>query len=138
MNELMDKLSSKGLSILGFSCNQFGHQENCSNGEILNALKNIRPGNGFVPKIDMMAKIEVNGENAHPLFKFLREKLPFPSDDSVNFIQNPSLIIWKPVTRTDIAWNFEKFLIGPDGTPIKRYSKKYLTSDIAKDIEALL
>lgn len=59
MNELIDKYSSKGLSILGFPCNQFGHQENCKNDEVLNALKYIRPGNGFEPKIDLMSKVEV-------------------------------------------------------------------------------
>lgn len=59
MNELMDKYSSKGLSILGFPCNQFGHQENCNGNEIMTALKYIRPGNGFIPKIQMMSKVEV-------------------------------------------------------------------------------
>jgi len=138
MNELMDKYSSKGLSILGFPCNQFGHQENCSGNEIMTALKHIRPGNGFVPKIQMMSKIEVNGTAAHPLFKYLKEQLPYPSDNSTSFISNPNLIIWSPIQRSDIAWNFEKFLIGKDGTPLKRYSKSYITKDIASDIEKYL
>lgn len=60
MNELMEKYSSKGLSILGFSSNQFGHQENCTTGEVLDQLKHIRPGNGFVPKIEMMGKVDVS------------------------------------------------------------------------------
>lgn len=138
MNELMEKYSSKGLSILGFSSNQFGHQENCTTGEVLDQLKHIRPGNGFVPKIEMMGKVDVNGNNADPLFKFLKEKLPLPSDDTVSFLDNPDFIIWRPVQRSDIAWNFEKFLIDRSGVPVKRFSKKFFTKDIAEDIEKLL
>lgn len=138
MNELMDQYSSKGLSILGFPCNQFGHQENCVNAEILNSLKHVRPGGGFVPKIDLFGKVDVNGANAHPLFKYLKKELPFPSDDSVNFIGNSNYIVWNPVERSDIAWNFEKFLISSDGTPLKRYSKRFEMVKIAEDIEAAL
>ena len=67
--------------------------------------------------------MEANGENEHPIFKFLKKSLPHPSDDSESLMSNPQFFIWKPVKRSDIAWNFEKFLIGPDGTPIKRYSR---------------
>ena len=41
---------------------------------------------------------------------------------------NPKFITWSPVKRSDIAWNFEKFLIGPDGAPVKRYSRSYISS----------
>ena len=47
-------------------------------------------------------------------------------------------VLWTPVARSDIAWNFEKFLVGPDGAPVKRYSRYFDTNDIAADIEALL
>ena len=60
MNELMDKYASKGLSIIGFPCNQFGHQENTRNYEILPLLENVRPGNGYKPQFDMMGKVEVS------------------------------------------------------------------------------
>ena len=53
-------------------------------------------------------------------------------------MDNPSSIIWRPVKRSDISWNFEKFLVGPDGLPVKRYSKSFLTADIEEDIEELL
>ena len=53
-------------------------------------------------------------------------------------IDNPKYIMWRPVKRSDISWNFEKFLVGPDGKPVKRYSKAFLTSDIEKDIEELI
>eukprot|EP00794_Sanderia_malayensis_P010046 gene10046-11076_t len=138
MNELVDKYGSHGLAVLGFPCNQFGHQENCKNNEILNCLQYVRPGNGFVPKIDVFSKVEVNGENVHPLFKYLKKALPFPSDDSETLLRDDRFAIWKPILRTDIAWNFEKFLIGADGKPVKRYSRFYETKDIAADIEELL
>ena len=74
----------------------------------------------------------------HPLFKFLKKRLPFPSDDSESFLKDCKSLIWSPVLRTDLAWNFEKFLINADGEPIKRYSRYYETKDIAVDIERLL
>jgi len=49
-------------------------------------------------------------------------------------IDNPSSIIWKPVKRSDISWNFEKFLVGTDGLPVKRYSKSFLTENIEDDM----
>lgn len=53
-------------------------------------------------------------------------------------MNDPKSIIWTPVKRTDIAWNFEKFLIDKDGKPFKRYSKKFMTKELAADIEKLL
>ncbi len=113
-------------------------QENCKNDEILLSLKYVRPGNGFEPKFQLLEKLEVNGENAHPLFVFLKETLPQPSDDSVSLMGDPKCIIWSPVNRNDVSWNFEKFLIGPDGEPFKRYSRRFLTIDIEADIKELL
>ncbi len=124
--------------ILGFPSNQFGHQENSNGQEILNALKYVRPGNGYVPKCVMFDKIEVNGEDEIPVFAWLKRHLPFPSDDNETFMADPKFIIWKPVRRTDIMWNFEKFLVGKDGVPVKRYSKNFETINIKSDIENLL
>jgi len=78
--------------------------------------------------------VEANGENEHPLFSLLKRELPAPADDTESLMTNPQFLIWKPVKRTDIAWNFEKFLIGKDGRPLKRYSRNFQTSDIAADI----
>ncbi|KAJ8257903.1 hypothetical protein GJAV_G00190970 [Gymnothorax javanicus] len=138
MNDLHARYGGKGLVILGFPCNQFGHQENGKNEEILPSLKYVRPGNGFEPNFQLLEKVDVNGKEAHPLFTFLKEKLPYPSDDSLSLMTDPKCIIWSPVCRNDISWNFEKFLVGRDGEPFKRYSRKFLTSDIASDIEKLL
>ncbi|KAK2862171.1 hypothetical protein Q5P01_001704 [Channa striata] len=138
MNELHQRYASKGLVILGVPCNQFGHQENCTNEEILQSLRHVRPGNGFEPKFQLLEKVDVNGKDAHPLFAFLREMLPFPSDEPAALMTDPKFIIWSPVCRNDVSWNFEKFLIGPDGVPFKRYSRRFLTSDIEGDIKKLL
>lgn len=113
-------------------------QENGKNEEILNCLKYVRPGNGFEPQFQLLEKVDVNGKDAHPLFVFLREKLPFPSDNSVALMTDPKCIIWSPVCRNDVSWNFEKFLISPEGEPFKRYSRNFLTSDIEADIKELL
>ena len=113
-------------------------QENCHNDEIMNCLKHVRPGNGFEPKFKLFEKRDVNGQNADPIFKFLRDSLPIPHDESMSFITDPQKIIWTPVTRSDIAWNFEKFLIDPKGKPVKRYSRYYISSNLQRDIKDLI
>ncbi|OWF47436.1 Glutathione peroxidase 1 [Mizuhopecten yessoensis] len=137
MNELVQKYGDK-LVVLGFPCNQFGHQENTKNHEILTALKYLRPGDGFVPKFPIFEKLEVNGKNASEIFVFLRNHLPLPSDDPTSFMKSCSSIIWEPVTRTDLAWNFEKFLITPEGKPYKRFSRYYLTCNLQSEIKTLI
>ncbi|MBN3273129.1 GPX2 peroxidase, partial [Polyodon spathula] len=137
LNELQSKYPHR-LTVLGFPCNQFGYQENCQNEEILNSLQYVRPGGGFQPNFTMFQKCVVNGKDTHPVFAYLKDKLPYPDDDPTSYIQDPRFIIWSPVNRSDIAWNFEKFLIGPEGEPFKRYSKKFKTIDIEPDIQRLL
>lgn len=137
MNQLCEKFQDK-LAVLAFPSNQFGHQENNSNEELLDILRHIRPGNNFRPLMDIFQKISVNGRNEDPLFTFLKKTLPIPHDNQEDLMDDPRSIIWKPVKRSDISWNFEKFLVGPDGLPVKRYSKSFLTADIEDDIEELL
>ncbi|KAG8523987.1 Glutathione peroxidase 1 [Galemys pyrenaicus] len=138
MNDLQQRLGPQGLVVLGFPCNQFGHQENAKNEEILNSLKYVRPGGGFEPNFMLFEKCEVNGKQAHPLFAFLREALPAPSDDPKSLMTDPKFITWSPVCRNDVSWNFEKFLVGRDGVPVRRYSRRFPTIDIESDIQALL
>lgn len=113
-------------------------QENCTNGEILNSLQHVRPGGGFKPIFTIFEKCDVNGTNTHPVFAYLKDKLPYPDDDPNSLIQDPKFLVWSPISRMDISWNFEKFLIGPEGEPLKRYSKKFPTIDIEPDIQRLL
>ncbi|RVE73135.1 hypothetical protein OJAV_G00047210 [Oryzias javanicus] len=138
MNELHSRYAAEGLVILGVPCNQFGHQENGRNDEILNCLEYVRPGNGFAPNFQLLEKVDVNGKDAHPLFVFLKEKLPAPCDDAVALMTDPKYVIWSPVCRSDVSWNFEKFLITADGEPYKRYSKNFFTINIEADIKELL
>lgn len=156
MNELAEKYGDR-VAVLGFLCNQFGHQTNEGNEEVLNTLKYVRPGNGFEPAegVDLFAKVDVNGAEAHPLFKWMRSEIKIPMDgdgdtkgngvDDVDALILPrsgfggtTVALWTPVSRTDIAWNFEKFLLDKDGNVVKRYSRFYPTAKIADDIDALL
>jgi len=156
MNALAEKYGDK-IAIVGFPCNQFGHQTNEGPDEFLNTLKYVRPGNNFElnPAITMMTKTDVNGLNAHPLFKWLKTEMMIPSggmeDNAGNGCADidalvlprgnfggSTVVLWTPVARSDIAWNFEKFLVGPDGAPVKRYSRYQEIGTIADDIDALL
>lgn len=147
--------SFTGASVVGVFCNQFGHQTNENNGDILNTLKYVRPGNGFEFAGDLYAKVNVNGADSHPLFKEIRNTIKCPMDPPGDTKgngcdDNDALILprggfdtttvatWSPVTRSDIAWNFEKFLFDKDGKLVKRYSRYYSTDAIKKDIQALL
>uniref|UniRef100_A0A5F5Q1R1 Glutathione peroxidase n=1 Tax=Equus caballus TaxID=9796 RepID=A0A5F5Q1R1_HORSE len=137
LNELQCRFPRR-LVVLGFPCNQFGHQENCQNEEILNSLKYVRPGGGFQPTFTLVQKCEVNGQNQHPVFAYLKDKLPYPYDDPLSLMTDPKFIIWSPVCRSDVSWNFEKFLIGPEGEPFRRYSRTFPTINIEPDIKRLL
>lgn len=155
MNKIASDFPSSSVAVVGVFCNQFGFQTNEGPLESLQILQNIRPGNGFVPKMDLYAKVNVNGGLADPLFKWMRSsiKIPMdpPGDSKANGCDDTDLIIsprgafdgvtisaWSPITRSDIAWNFEKFLFDKAGKLVKRYSRYYPTADIARDISALL
>lgn len=104
------------LVIIGCPCNQFGHQENLNGEEIYQSLRHIRPGKGFEPAFMLTEKVEVNGANAHALFNFLRITLPYLCDRTLldemstpsGVFSHPMRLIWMPVTRADVSWNFEK------------------------------
>uniref|UniRef100_A0A3B3WUH7 Glutathione peroxidase n=1 Tax=Poecilia mexicana TaxID=48701 RepID=A0A3B3WUH7_9TELE len=115
MNALMEMFGNLNFTVLGFPCNQFGLQSPEVNEEMLNVLKYVRPGSGFVPKFPVFAKIEVNGLNEEPLFTYLKDSLPFVNP----LIGDIKKFYWSPVCVNDIRWNFEKFLINSDGTPFK-------------------
>lgn len=114
LNELAEK--HPDLVIIGCPCNQFGHQENLNGEEIYLSLKHIRPGKGFEPNFKLTEKMEVNGANAHAVFNFLKLSLPFPADRTLmdemsspsGVFSHPMRLIWMPVSRADLSWNFEK------------------------------
>lgn len=144
MNALIDAYGSRGLTIIGTPCNQFGLQEPCKEHEILLSLKHVRPGKGYEPKFQLTSKMDVNGDGAHPMWVFLRTSLqdaplePASEKEPSKLTWTPRDVFWEPIMRYDVGWNFEKFLVDKEGRPVKRYSKGYPTADIAHDIEALL
>jgi len=105
----------KGFAVLGFPCDQFGHQEPGDEQEIMQFCSLT-----YDVSFPMFAKIKVNGDEAHPLYKHLKSEA-------------------KGLLGTEgIKWNFTKFLIGKDGQVVKRYGSMDKPEDIAKDIEKLL
>lgn len=118
----------------GFQCNHFGHQENCQNEEILNSLKYVCPGRGYQPTFTLTQKCEVNGKKmGHPVFAYLKDKLPYPFDELFSLLSNHKYITWSPV-----GWNFEKFLIGPEREPFHHYSRfKPSTSSLTSNVSQL-
>lgn len=115
LEALHQEYGSKGLVVLGFPCNQFGAQDKGSNDEI-SSFCQLNYGVSF----PMMAKIEVNGGGAHPLYQWLAGEAP-------------GLLGTKA-----IKWNFTKFLVGKDGEVLKRYAPTDTPASLSKDIEAAL
>jgi glutathione peroxidase len=103
------------LVVLGFPCNQFGAQDKGSNDEIAEFCQ-LNYGVSF----PMMAKVNVNGDSAHPLYQWLCKEAP-------------GLLGTK-----GIKWNFSKFLVGKDGAVLKRYAPTDTPKSLGKDIEAAL
>lgn len=100
----------KGLRILAFPCNQFGGQEPWPEDQIKKYVTEK-----YGAQFDLFAKIEVNGDKAHPLFKYLKKKQ-------------------KGTLGDFIKWNFSKFLVDKNGQPVNRYSPQTEPFDIEKDL----
>ena len=115
LQKLYEDYSAKGLEILAFPCNQFKQQESGTNEEI----KNFCDLN-FKIKFPLFDKIEVNGNDTHPLFNYLKN-------------QAPGILGSK-----SIKWNFTKFLVNRQGQVIKRYAPTTKPEKIKADIEKLL
>jgi len=105
----------RGLVVLGFPCNQFGGQESGSADEIATFCTTM-----YDVTFPMFARIEVNGPDAHPLYRWLRKAGP-------GFLG-----------QHDVKWNFTKFLVSRDGATVKRYASETLPEEMVSDIEARL
>lgn len=127
LNALHEDLKPFGLTILGFPTNQFGKQEPGQKHEILPALKYVRPGNGFVPNFLLFEKLDVNGKNEQPVYTFLKSSCPGVGDTFGNVYGR---LFWEPIKLNDIKWNFEKFLVGPDGRPVMRWHPSVEVSEV--------
>jgi glutathione peroxidase len=115
LEQLHKTYGHQGLVVLGFPCNQFGAQDPGTDSEIATFCQ-VNYGVSF----PMMSKIDVNGPNAHPLYKWLSAEAP-------------GLLGSKA-----IKWNFTKFLVGKNGKVVKRYAPLDKPADLVKDIEAAL
>ena len=115
LEALHETYGKQGLVVLGFPCNQFGAQDAGDNAEIAEFCQ-LNYGVSF----PMMAKIDVNGSGAHPLYQWLSSEAP-------------GLLGTKA-----IKWNFTKFLVGKDGQVLKRYAPTDTPKSMAEDIEAAL
>ncbi|MFZ5628584.1 MAG: glutathione peroxidase [Spirochaetota bacterium] len=115
LEAIYEKYKDQGFVILGFPCNQFGAQEPGSETEIEQFCQV-----NYGVKFPMFGKIDVNGSNAHPLYKFLTS-------------EKPGILGLEA-----IKWNFTKFLVDKNGNPVKRYAPNTKPEDIAGDIEKLL
>ena len=136
LQDLYVELHDKGFEILDFPCDQFGHQAPGSDEEI-HSFCTGRFGITF----PLFSKIEVNGDNALPLFKFLKEKKPFVGYESgkpketMDMLEKYSNTAGHPDA---IRWNFTKFLVDKDGNVVQRFEPIAEFDDIKKSILALL
>jgi len=134
LNALAEEYEGTDLVILGFPCNQFQKQEPSSTEEeILNGIKYVRPGGGFVPKFDLMNKVEVNGPGQDPIYEFLNSNCGYTADG----IKDGG-ISYSGINVHDIRWNFGKYLIARDGTPYSRFGPSELPATLKDDIDFLL
>ncbi|MGD9544995.1 MAG: glutathione peroxidase [Methylocystis sp.] len=115
LETLYRKFADRDFTVLGFPCNQFGAQEPGSEKDIA-SFCSANYGVSF----PMFAKIDVNGENAHPLYRLLKREAPGMLGSEA------------------IKWNFTKFLVDREGHVVKRYAPTDTPEEIAKDVEALL
>ena len=114
LEELWKKYKDQGLVVIGFPCDQFAHQEPGSDADIAEFCR-LNHGVTF----PLMSKIEVNGDNAHPIYKYLKAET-------------------KGLLGSAIKWNFTKFLISRDGTKIERFAPMATPASLEDKIKALL
>jgi len=114
LQDLYRKYQDKGLEILGFPCDQFGHQEPGTDEQI----REFCTAN-FGVTFPLFNKVDVNGPKAHPVYEYLTEALP-------------------GAIGKMIKWNFTKFLIDSEGNPVKRYAPSVTPEKLEKDIKSLL
>ncbi|MGH7961183.1 MAG: glutathione peroxidase [Candidatus Binatia bacterium] len=115
LQALYEQYKDKGFTVLGFPCDQFGHQEPGDEEEIQGFCLST-----YKVTFPLFAKINVNGDNAHPLYKYLKSEKPGILGSEA------------------IKWNFTKFLVGADGSILKRYAPRDTPESIGTDLVSLL
>ena len=137
LEALYKKYEDKGLVVIGFPCDQFGHQEPGSNEEIEEFCR-LNYGVTF----PLMAKSDVNGENANAIFKWLYSEKPFAGfGDSDRGKAMDNMLLRADAdyaSNPDIKWNFTKFLIDRKGKVVARFEPVVTPEDLDAEIQALL
>lgn len=136
LEALYQKYKDQGLVIVGFPCDQFAGQEPGSNEEIAEFCR-LNHGVTF----PLMAKTEVNGANAEPIFEYLKTQAP--TEEYKGLKAKAAAKLFKNISKSvekasDIQWNFTKFLVNRDGTVINRYAPTTTPEEIEKDLEGML
>ena len=137
LEALYKKYGDRGFVVVGFPCDQFGHQEPGTDGEIVEFCK-LNYGVTF----PLMAKSDVNGENANEIFKWLYSEKPFEGfgDSDTGKFMDGMLSRQDPdyASNPDIKWNFTKFLIDLKGRVVARFEPVVTPEQLESEIEALL
>ena len=136
LEELYQKYKDQGLVIIGFPCDQFAHQEPGSDEEIAEFCR-INHGVTF----QLMKKVDVNGENAHPIFEYLKSQAP--TEEYKGLKAKATHTMLKGISKSakkesDILWNFTKFIISRDGAVVKRFPPTTEPADFENDIKEML
>ena len=135
LEALYQKYKDQGFVIVGFPCDQFAHQEPGSNEEIAEFCR-LNHGVTF----PLMAKTDVNGANAEPVFEYLKTQAP--TEDYVGLKAKATRKMLKGISKSvekdsDILWNFTKFLVSRDGSTIKRFAPVVTPAEMEKDIQSM-
>ena len=133
LEKLYENYKDKGLEILDFPCNQFLNQAPGTNEEIANFCR-VK----FDTDFETFAKIEVNGENADPLYKFLKQEAADEIDNGLMAGLHEKLKDIFSVEKNEIQWNFTKFLIDRKGNVIGRFAPTVTPEELESHIQKLL
>ena len=137
LEALYEKYKDQGLVIVGFPCDQFGHQEPGTAEEIEEFCR-LNYGVTF----PLMDKIEVNGDNAHPIYKWLYSEKPFAGFGEGETAQRMGQMLARMdpdyFSNPDIKWNFTKFLVDRKGNVVDRFEPMVTPEELATYIEAQL
>ncbi|MGY1773258.1 glutathione peroxidase [Blastococcus sp. SYSU D00813] len=135
LQELYTQYRDRGLEVLGFPSNQFMGQEPGTNEEI-QEFCSTQYGVTF----PVFAKVDVNGDDAHPLWSYLRAADPgdFSAETAPGLYDHIAKMRPEAIGTDEVKWNFTKFLVGKDGEVIRRYEPTVQPAQIKDDIEAAL
>ncbi len=138
LEKLYEKYNNEGFVILDFPCNQFKNQAPGTNEEIVNFCESK-----FGIQYPIFSKIDVNGENADPLYEFLKKEQSFRGLNPEHPITSKLESILEEIApdfrnTSDIKWNFTKFLIDREGNVVRRFEPTHDMNDVEEKIKELL